>query len=124
MSTRLRSFLGTVRCGVVAVTLGSAILCYSADRKLKVVRVSLNQDIVNVTGELDGKSASLMCLRTVPECEILEPGIFLLVQALPETSAYNDCQNVYLYSHNGTVDRGQKIGLYCLLSPDLQQPNK
>jgi hypothetical protein len=119
MSIGLRLLLRAMIYAIVAVTLGAGILGYSADRKLKVVRVSLDRDIVNITGELEGKSASLMCLKTIPECVVPEPRIYLLVQASPEMSAYNDCLNVFLYSYD-TGTRGQKVGLYCLVSPEIE----
>lgn len=122
MSTGLRFFHKVVVYGVVAATFGSGILSQSADRKIKIVNVSLNKDIVNITGELEGKSASLMCLKTARECTVPEPQTFLVVQVSPEMSVYNDCLNIYLYFYNDKGNRGEKVGLYCLLSPDLYTP--
>lgn len=119
MSVGVRFFYRMVVFAVIAAVFGSEIIGQSADRKIKISNVSLNKDIVNITGDLEGKPASLMCLKTTRECTVPEQRTYLVVQVSPEMSIYNDCLNIYLYSYSDKGDRGSKIGLYCLLSPDL-----
>jgi len=90
-------------------------MAQTADRNIRIVSSSTIEERLSFQAQLDGKPADLFCSKLVPECVMVEPGEYLLVDAPADKQLYADCFNVYLYSYDKSHQRDKKIGLYCLL---------
>ena len=100
----------------IAALSGTA-LAQTTDRKVKVVTSSAERYGAHLVGQLDGRTVDLICYNTAPECVVAKAAEYLMADAPADKYTYTDCFNVYLYTSDKNGGRGDKIGLYCLVSP-------
>ena len=94
----------------------------SAERKAVTIKsVDTQVYFINVEMDVEGRPGEMICTRSQPLC--VAPPLGKYVIATDETGRYMDCvDDVGLFPEATHFSPDEKIGVYCLLSPD-RTPN-
>jgi len=87
------------------------------EKTVTIKSVKVENGVVMVEMDVEGQPGEMTCFRDVPHCAVPSPGKYLI--ATDETGRYTDCvDDVGLFPEGRHRSEGEKIGTYCLLSPE------
>ncbi len=101
---------------LLAVVLAATpVLGQEKTEVITVKSVEVYSRVVIVAVEGANKRVELQCDRSIPDCNALQPGSYIMVR-LPENSGPYVYPNVEVYPMPANPEHlGQKLGAYCLI---------
>ena len=89
-----------------------------AEKKTVTIKsVKVENGAVMVEMDVEGQPGEMSCFRQVANCVAPTPGKYMI--ATDETGRYQDCvDDVGLFPEGSHFGKEEKIGTYCLLSPE------
>jgi hypothetical protein len=114
-ATTVKSICFTLAAFALLLMMPQAL---AAEKKTVTIKsVKAENGVVMVEMDVEGQPGEMMCSRDVPNCVVPSPGKYLI--ATDETGRYNDCvDGVGLFPEGSRLSHDEKIGTYCLLSPE------
>ena len=100
----------------VLIVLAAVITAAQTMSRIVVTGSEVNNGVVIVRIQLNGRTHELQCNQGMLSCASLKRGSYTMVE-LPKNFGVYDCRDVEVYQESPQPAKNAKLGEYCLIEP-------